>query len=332
MMNNPQKVFPINHFFYQNIECPIEYQAGSFAYGSTYVVTSMVSVPCDNIRIVHTSDALFEMNETDPQSAIRKAYDPQTDRIHWTTQGEVTLDKLGIALSSGYINLSMYSDKYVLPIGTNTTIHAGSGTLHVLRDAVMLPSSQMEIHENAQVHIPETAHLYVMDEAEWINYKNERYTTITFSPSWKECPRDTVVVSARIAVSGSVQVEGALYTTAGGADIIGNDTVAGEIRFINGAAAEGVVYQMIGDYDNHSYLGQPVLSASLRNADGSLTETTDAQPGDVFAYKEGRWSNGKETGLGTPGTETQGRVVIEGQTVVIESPDGTRYTVVGQKL
>lgn len=342
MLNNPQKVFPITHFFYQNIECPITYLSGSRALGSTVVNTGGYTIGFDEVHLIDQTDALFVMSSQG--SSVSKAYDPETDRMEWTTRGEVTLKELSIkttyALGSGY---NLISTNYVLPLGTNTTIRIQTGTLATPHDVVMLPGSIVEVDSTAELAIRDNARLYLYDEADWGQYGSKRVTTVTYSPSWNTCPRDTVPDAARLVVNGIVRVDGALYTTETGADIIGTDAAAGQIIFPHGAADSSMIYQLVGNSQEYHYQASVTGNAALRNSDGSLTHTDDSRPEEIYTYQEGTWKSNRSTpedpGTGdtptsiepNPHTLIERQVILQNGQIYILRNDRI-YTVTGQEV
>ena len=332
MFNNRQRVYPITHFFYQNIECPIVYHKGCKAYGSSYMKISSIAATHDDIRIIDNQNSLFVIADTaDENSYIRKVYDSLTDRIIWSTSGDVSIDQLNIKHTNPLIsNYSLISTKYVLPVGTNTTIRVLSGTLEVAHDVALLPGSEVEITPQAQVHIPDGIRLYVYDVKQWGDYNDKRYYTISYSPSWTSCPRDTNLVSARMEVGGEIAIEGALYTTDSGADIVGCDSVEGRITFVNGAPGDGVIYQLVGVFEDHWYAQQIAMSAALRNADSSYVYTFDADAGDTYIYHEGVWQKPLTTNV-TSDVQSADRaqLIMQDGTIYVQTPDQRFYTLLG---
>jgi len=338
MHNNPQRVFPITHFFYQNIECPVVYHPGSLALGSAVIAAGGYTGTHDEVRMVDSKNALFVIPSTaDDEVFLRKEYDAAHDRVLWTTSGDISLKEFSVPVDNPLLNnYSLLSTNYVLPIGSNNTIRVASGRLTFPHDIVFLPGSILEVAPESQLHIPLNTRLYLYDEAEWGSYKDRRYATVTYSPSWKTCPRDTVLVSAQLHVGGTVQVEGALYTTASGANITGEDSTA-QVLFVNGAATNDVIYQLTGDFENRHYTAQPVTSAALRNNDGSLRQTVEAEAGESFIHKYGFWRsiNDPDTILTDVNTasistlDSRGRVIIRHNTPYILLPDGRMYTILG---
>jgi hypothetical protein len=291
MIDNPQKVCPFTHFFYQNIEVPVIYHTGAKAFGMSQILASDMTIPCPDIMLIADSAALFVTRDSTGNGTICKAYDPLTDRIQWTVNGDALLDELSLKLNSLSGNFSMYSSKYVLPLGSNMTVRAESGQLTIMHDAMMIPGSVLDITEGTELRIPEGVRFFLYDTLQWGAYNDHAFYTVSYSPSWKTCPRDSMLQSARLIVNGRLEVEGSLLTTEGGADIMGSEQAEGEIRFARGACAKSMVYQLTGTTDEHGYTPSTAVSAMLRNADGTYTETTDARAGDSFVYSSGRWAN-----------------------------------------
>ncbi len=332
MFNNKYKVFPFTHFFYQNIESPVVYHAGSKAFGSTMISVSSYTSVHDDIRLLGDTDAMFVFAGTNGSDAtVRKEYDPLTDRIIWTTNGDIALDQLGLYLDFGMGQYDLLSSQYVLPLNTNMTIRAHSGTLDIRHDVLMPPGAQVEIGPEAGMHIPENANLYLYDTDQWGFYgsNHKGYDTVSYSPSWEVCPRDSMLVDARIEMSGTAVVDGALYTTESGAAIVGTDSVEGKIIFTHGAAPNGVVYQLTGTYDSHQYTPSVASMPALLNADESRTRTKDAKEGAVYTYAHGLWFDPEMEDVISPQEKRTGRLILENGTVYIVTPDGRRYTLLG---
>lgn len=372
MVNNRYKVFPMTHFFYQNIECPLIYHAGSKAFGSTMLSAGGYVSTHDGIRLLDDRDALFVFASTNgPDATIRKEYDPLTDRVTWTTNGDIALDQLGIYHGmdvAGQYNL--VSSQYVLPLGTNMTIHAQTGTLEIRHDVLMPPGTHVEIGPEAGFHIPEKVNLYLYDTEQWGWYgAGNGYATVTYSPGWNDCPRDSVLTDARMEISGTAHVDGALYTTEGGAAIVGTDSAEGHIHFTHGALINNTVYQLTGTYDEHRYTASVATMPALLNADSTRTPTLKALEGAVYTYTNGRWFSADTIpdlnpdtiptdtisidtipviipdttdtipviipdtvpieGLTVPQTNTRGQLILHNGTVYILTPDGRYYTLLG---
>lgn len=290
LINNPKRVFPFTHFFYQNIEAPITYQAGAKAFGSTYIAVSVGSVACDDIRLLADKDALFIMPTDDPDASVSKVYDPLTDRVTWATRGQTALSELSLIMRMGGFDFSMPSSHYILPVGTYMTIRAESGTLTVENDVSLLPGARVEVAPGAQALIPQGTKLYVYDIDDWGTWCDRSQFTVNYSPSWTDCPRDTIQPSARMIIGGEMRVEGSLYTTEHGAEIRGIEEAEGQILLANQPQPEDYIYQVTGSGFDFVYSPATLTPAQLLNADGTFTPTQGAKAGTTFTYATGQWT------------------------------------------
>lgn len=333
MINNPKRVYPLTHFFYQNIESPITYLAGAKAYGSAYVSVQGASLACDNIRLISDQDALFIMRDS-TNASVSKVYDPLTDRVTWATNGDAALSELSIILKMGTMDFSLYSSQYILPVSTYMTIRAESGTLTIEHDVSLLPGAQVEVAPGAQAIIPQNTKLYVYDIDDWGTWADQKQSTINYSPSWTICPRDTMQPSARMIIGGELTVEGSLYTTEHNAEILGTDEVDGQIFFVNPPRQQDSIYQVTGGGFDFVYTGAALNSAVLMNADSTFVATQGIKAGALFTYQDGHWTcpPGSFEGIENTSSSTpSGRLILQNGQLFILLPDGQRFSLLGQK-
>ena len=333
MINNPKRVYPLTHFFYQNIESPITYLAGAKAYGSAYVSVQGASLACDNIRLISDQDALFIMRNS-TNASVSKVYDPLTDRVTWATNGDAALSELSIILKMGTMDFSLYSSQYILPVSTYMTIRAESGTLTIEHDVSLLPGAQVEVAPGAQAIIPQNTKLYVYDIDDWGTWADKKQSTINYSPSWTICPRDTMQPSARMIIGGELTVEGSLYTTEHNAEILGTDEADGQIFFINPPRQQDSIYQVTGGGFDFVYTGAALNPAMLMNADSTFVATQGIKAGALFTYQDGHWTcpPGSFEGIENTSSSTpSGRLILQNGQLFILLPDGQRFSLLGQK-
>lgn len=333
MINNPKRVFPLTHFFYQNIESPITYLAGAKAYGSAYVSVQGASLACDNIRLISDQDALFIMRDS-TNASVSKVYDPLTDRVTWATNGDAALSELSIILKMGTMDFSLYSSQYILPVSTYMTIRAESGTLTIEHDVSLLPGAQVEVAPGAQAIIPQNTKLYVYDIDDWGTWADQKQSTINYSPSWTICPRDTMQPSARMIIGGELTVEGSLYTTEHNAEILGTDEADGQIFFVNPPRQQDSIYQVTGGGFDFVYTGAALNPAMLMNADSTFVATQGIKAGALFTYQDGHWTcpPGSFEGIENTSSSTpSGRLILQNGQLFILLPDGQRFSLLGQK-
>ena len=333
MINNPKRVYPLTHFFYQNIESPITYLAGAKAFGSAYVSVQGASLACDNIRLISDQDALFIMRDS-TNASVSKVYDPLTDRVTWATNGDAALSELSIILKMGTMDFSLYSSQYILPVSTYMTIRAESGTLTIEHDVSLLPGAQVEVAPGAQAIIPQNTKLYVYDIDDWGTWADQKQSTINYSPSWTICPRDTMQPSARMIIGGELTVEGSLYTTEHNAEILGTDEADGQIFFVNPPRQQDSIYQVTGGGFDFVYTGAALNPAMLMNADSTFVATQGIKTGALFTYQDGHWTcpPGSFEGIENTSSSTpSGRLILQNGQLFILLPDGQRFSLLGQK-
>ena len=288
---NIYKAFLMNQYYIQSVEAPTKYYYGGKLIGSMSITsnaTAWVTVDADSVKLVGTNDAFFTVDTEDESSWVRKKYDPITDRILWETNSSASLGSISVSMSS----YGFDSKDYTLPFTNNMTVHALSGIFNITQSVVLLPGSEIIVDKTATLHVNEkdvngdNMGLYLYDKSQW----STAATPVMYSPSWTNgvCPRSTAVADmkdAAIYVKGKIEVEGALYTTEGGAAIYSDNENAGTIEFSANAGADGNLYQK---YDGS--VSVPVTAAKLRNGgetgpDEDMTATKGvAQEGDTYAY------------------------------------------------
>lgn len=332
MLNNGQKVFPVTHYFYQNIEAPVTYRPGSAAIAHAGASVNSSPIGTDTIvKIVGItgSDALFLMNEADDSENtwVRKQYYPETDRTEYTLSSGAVLGSLTVNID----NTNLESKRYILPISSNMTIVAQYGTTGITQDSYFMPGAEMIVGKEAVLMIPAGRTLTFVDKAEWnMGYPNKWYIyTAAYSPTrGSSSVRDGMktsmasVPSARLMVHGKVEVWGALCTTASGADICSTVADAGKVVFkadapasvntkLNVCTNDCGFNASAGSY-RWSYSSYALSPAMLHNEDGSYAATASTPKHETWVYCK---SNGKN------------QWVRQTETDCMTTVDGTQYYV-----
>lgn len=294
MNDNEEKVFPISQYYVQNIESALTIQSG--AQESTYLTVHAKVVNTASAKIDFIGDAnsksLFKIANG---GTLTKKYDPETDRITYTTTGSASLESLTLSVA-GY---NFYSSAYVLPINNNMTLEVLSGSVAVNCDAALLPGAQITIAQGAALNVASGKSLYVYDLDQWkkgyaYNSNDSGYAPVLYSPT-KTGTR--TLTNAKIDVNGKLTAIGSVYTTESGANICSSE---GTGRFIQqGAPGAGTTtYQCTQANSDITYVPIPITPAQLKNAaDGSYTPTAGSKAGDTFTYCTcptcggGKWTN-----------------------------------------
>lgn len=307
MERNRQKVFPFTQYYVQNIEAALTLNAG--ANESTYI-----SVTASFLGVVTTksvtipfvgSKGLFKLGA---DGQFTKRYIPAQDRMVFTISGMASLNSIAMSLAG----VSFDSKDYVLPINNNVDIVITSGTTTIEKDAALLPGVTVLIAKDAELKVASAASLYVYDDAEWSpnyvwgsdSFGPSGICPVSYSPSGKG---SRGIADAKVDVNGVLTVEGAVYTTATGANITSSKGT-GKYAQVGAPGTSNITYQF--NQNSKKYIGVDITAAKLKNADGSYTETSTAEAGKTFTYCactecNGKWeqnvavicnSNGEQTG------------------------------------
>ena len=310
---NTFKVFPVSQYYIQNVEAPTKYYYGSklLAYMGITVSTYKTPLAIGPIKVIGIDDGtqeknFFNITSDDEAAWVRKSYDPVTDRILWETNSSAELGSMKIDVP-GYGEMN--SLDYILPLTNNMTLHVLSGKLDITQSAKILPDAKIIVEKSAtlQINNKDTRNvamgLFLYDKAQWGNYAGgSAAKTIKYSPSWTngKCPRKTAVSDmkdAAIFVKGKIVVNGAIYTSAGGAAIYSDNTNAGTIEFNNDAAGDKELYEsnasgsyvasssaMIDSY-HHTFTSAKLRNGGETGPDANMTITKgNAKGGDTYAY------------------------------------------------
>ena len=280
MANNKQKVFPFTQYYVQNIEAALTLNAGANEYTYISVTASFVGTKSATIPFVG-SNGLFKLG-TDGQ--FTKRYIPAQDRMVFTISGEASLNSIAMSVAG----VSVDSKDYVLPINNNLDIVITSGTTTIEKDAALLPGVTVLIAKDAELKVASGASLYVYDDAEWSpNYvwgsNSSGIQPVSYSPSGKG---SRGIADAKVDVNGVLTVEGAVYTTATGANITSSEGT-GKYAQVGAPGTSNKTYQF--NQNSNEYIGVDITPAKLHNADGSYTETKDAAAGTTINYLDGVW-------------------------------------------
>ena len=274
-------VFPLSQYYVQNIEVPLmlKYGAKEYAYTTIYMSSADFG---SSVNFIGPSNSMFNLTS----GYVVKWYDGSKDRLMIELNGEMTVSAIDMKVSTSSIN----SAKYELPINGNITVTAKSESkVKIEQDLALLPGSVMKIEEDATCTISSGYNVYVYDADEWEKYcgaGNKSFIPLTYAPGRTYTRTEADLVDAKILVNGTIDAsEGYLYTTAGGANICGEE--GGVVKLQKGT--QTITYQLV---QGTGYTEIPITPAKLKNADESYSitknSTTDS---NIYTYDEplGKW-------------------------------------------
>lgn len=282
---NSWKLFPFQSYSIQNIEVPTTYKYGSTL--NTFVVVSGGggNNPAD-FDIAGSSNTLFLLK--DAQSTVRKWYDPTTDLTCYELSGTAQLDALNLVV---YISVS--SSEYYLPISNSMHIILKNCNMTLSKPLTMQAGSVIEIKNDATVNLEARMHMF--DKDEWGKYIHDFYfrsfNNLTSHKDRGAENSNERLEDAKLIVDGTFNVvsgKGYLYSTNGGANIMGNG--GGKIAF-GGALPSGteVLHHVNTASKAEDYIKDSpndIAAANLCNEDGSYTKSIAST---TFHNVNGRW-------------------------------------------
>ncbi len=297
--NNSDKVFPITHYFYQSIECPITYRPGAKAIGSTHVYAASQVAGQDAVGLVGTSGSMFLMTPEDASKDtwVMKDYDETTDQCIWTINNGASVGNLSISMSAGFISYNFQSSNYDLPITTNMTIVMNYGEMGISQNSVLLPGAQLIVNKEGTAKIDGVS-LVAYDVDDWTGTK--RYFA-SYSPTWgTNNPRKNIAVQdAEVFVHGKVNIKskGGLYTTAGGANVHSTNEDAGEVIYTTAAQGNKTTkYLQQGGTTRVSLTAYPAMLKNGVGIDPAFSESAGTVAGRVWTYYDDKWQSWTQEG------------------------------------
>ena len=267
------KVFPFNQYAVQNIEVPLTVYAGASETAYT-AVDAAGGIKPTSVPFIG-NNGLFKL----VSGSLTKAYDGETDRIHYTINGVAELNSLNLKLAG----VNVDSSTYVLPLTNNMTIDLNSRSkLTVNQTVALLPGVEVSIARDAELVVPNGQSMYIYDVDEWGKYCGHGDGS-TFIPVVSAPGRTGTRASledVKMDVNGKLTAIGGIYTTESGANICSSEGT-GKYLQQDAPGTETATYQYDGGTKRHDI---PITPAKLHNLDNSYTETANAIVGKPIPY------------------------------------------------
>ncbi len=277
-------VFPFSQYYVQNIEVPLKMYAGATGYALTSTSVSGTA----SSSLFPFIGAMF--NQT--SGYLVKDYRESTDRLAIDSYGSMTLSGLRLELGSVQIDAA----DFVLPVTSNMTITAHTGELTIGQDLALLPGAELVIDSAAEAVIAQNSQVYAYDADDWGAYAwsngtDAKFWPVLYAPGRKGTRSAASLVDAKLHIKGKLTAAGNLYTTKGGANIIGESGVTVTLK----PGQETQTYQLRQSEGTNAYKGIEITSAQLKNADGSYALTGKATGTSVYTCVDGCWVCGMWT-------------------------------------
>lgn len=304
MNKNKQKVFVINQYYVQNIECELKLWAGAVEKTLTGMYMSYESIE----KVPHPTfvfignGGMFNLT----RGYLTKKYVPSSDRLEIEVWGDGQLSSIAFSLSISFaliitFNIEMDAKDYVLPINNNISITIKSGfACSTNQDLGFLPGSELIIEKGASFEVQSGHNLTFYDLDNWGNYATEaKLRPVLYSPTRTKTRTEADLTDAKLALDGTLTIGSGSYLMTTGQQITGNAETdqktnaenigariispgrTGVIKFTD---ANATSYPAVYQYDGHStdkYVAIDHSCAKLQNGDHSYTQSA---PGNTYNY------------------------------------------------
>ena len=299
MDRNENKVFMVNQYYVQNIECLLRLDAGSTLrtttgmYMSKDVVVGSVGGTTEPCFTFIGDGGMFVLSS----GYLTKKYNASLDRLEIVVSGKGTLSGISFIVELLGQKVDMDSSKYVLPINGNITFSFKEGSdCTTNQDLGFLPGSEINIEYGATFRIGQGHSAVLYDHDNWGDYA---YTAplqpISFTPTAHKKRTTADLVDAKLALDGTLVMNPNSYLmTTGeqsqitvGARIVSPNRT-GTIQ-MSDASSYPEVYQCTQNGSDITYVSIPHSCAKLQNGDHSYTQSA---PGNTYNYDKvlDRWS------------------------------------------
>lgn len=287
------KFFPFQSYYIQNIEVPVTYKYSST--NSNYFVLNATGGPYDTkFTLIGNTNSLFKL--TDSGAQVRKWYDPTTDLMCYELKGTALLDELKIKISALFLTIDVSSGDFNLPINSNMHIILTDCDMTINKPLVMQPGAKIEIKPDAKVTIATNVFLYDKDDwGPWVkakyfrNYGNT-YGILTSHKNRGDGSSNELLDDAQLIIDGQLTISnsGKLYSSAGGADIMGNG--GGKVIYPSSLPNSTTIpWYRNTETSGDGEVGTTTMeAANLCNEDGSYTKSIASK---TFLNINGRWFN-----------------------------------------
>ena len=281
------KIFPFSQYYVQNIEVAETIEAGASETVYTTLYASGTSVST-HVQFVGNGSSMFALGSG---AYLVKKYDPSTDRLILTVNGDFSVNSLSMSVAG----MSMNSANFKLPITNNITIDIKSGKTTLNQDIDLLAGAEIDVANGAELNVSSGHNLYIYDASEWVGKgfvcSSQDYSRQPYTASARATR--PALVDAKVDVNGTFSVDGSVYTTESGADITSSQAT-GKYQLNAAPGTETTTQQFAG---NATKTDINITAAELHNGSqyagtaDEYTATAGSSAGDFFGYnkKTDKW-------------------------------------------
>ena len=302
------RTFMFSQYYVQNIEVELTLHSGAYEIAIIYI--EMSGLQRMEFKFIGQTDGVFAM---DSGAVVRKRYDGETDRLIIDAYGSVRMIGLSTKLSLSVVNFTLNSQDYTLGINSNMTINVHrDAVVSIQQNVALLPGCEINVEKGATVKIASGYKMYIYDAEQWDKYELPQGTELTGGqffhgngqthlknrvigyaysrdvvyghPNVRVWDEPSDVVDARVILNGTLIIEGALYTTKGGAQLLSEGT--GVVQFKAKAGTETYTNMVIQDGTTVTMVYIPITSVQLMDQNGKYISTSDAVAGTTYYWND----------------------------------------------
>ena len=274
-------LFPFQSYAIQNVEVPLTFNYGSVLKNYTSITTGLGNHGAV-FSMIGPSETMFLL--PDAKSKVRTWYDPTTDLSCYELSGTAQLDALHIT-----VYVSMSSEDFILPICNSMHIIMDSCNMTLAKPLMVQAGAIIEIKKDAIVNLTDSLYMYDVDQ--WGKYAHNYYfrsfNNITSHKNRGAEDSKEGLEDAKFIIDGVFNINngGKLYTTKGGANVMGNN--GGVINFNTTLPDSAWLWavEVKSGIPYIEWVRNRVYAANLCNEDGSYTKSSQT----TYYNVHGRW-------------------------------------------
>ncbi len=350
-------VFPLSQYYVQNVEVATRYEYGSTEYIATSIFMSNQKHSA-TVKFIGTN-AMFQPTSG---SYFIKDYNPTTDMLEMHAYGDSSMSSMNLELGGTAINSSEFV--LPITNNIQIYLHAGTTTLKqnmmMLPGSSLTIDKDATLnlaYTDATGEVVTTGGyvLQVFDSENQTKALNmdtlETETGLLWcQPSKQFAPLEYICTSHKVRttadltdvtidINGTIVTNGFMYSTvswadasnedftivSGGANVISSGKT-GVVAMNNGAGEDqlGYMFDQSKNKGGGIYYYIPLASVQLKNGDGTLVDTTGAEPGTIFNYCSTHdcWYTGECEACEAPPTEYKITWNINGEEQSVDAKAG----------
>ncbi len=287
--------FPISQYYVQSIESPLVVHSGATEKLGAWINANSSDNHADvKLFAANASDSMFGITA----GSVTKRYDGVNDRLLVDIDENASVSLGIVKLQAG--SISFDSSNFILPLMDNITVNLKNGSsLAITKDTKFQAGSRVNIEPGATLTVNSGVKLYLYDDDEWGNFcwgdGGSWVRNIPLQPAYlanKNAVRATTgpFGDACICVDGTLEVKGALYASAGGAQVCGSRN-GGQVKFTAAPPTGNSTLYDISTFSsmNVTYAETSCAAAPLQNADLTKVTTAGLPANTTYAYVNGVW-------------------------------------------